>query len=413
MFLIFLIVINFLIITAIFISLIKSVIILLLSYLENAKSKKLKFNPEFSPKTSILVPCYNEEKTLGNCIESLLSQNYPDYEIVIINDGSTDNTDKVAKGYALKNQKVRYLEKENGGKAKALNHGIKHAKGEIIISIDADSVFLPNTVRKLTRNFIHPKIGAVGGNVKVGNRNKALCKNQSLEYISGIQLEKRAFNYLGCNQIVPGPVGAFRKKVLEEIGGYSTDTIIEDMDLTVAISLAGHLVHFENDAIAYTESPENLKSLFRQRYRWSFGYLQILAKYKNILFKRRGGKNGRLGLIGLPYFLFSISFQIFSLVLLFAIFGLILFTNNLNALFFFYGSIFLTGSFLSFYTILLDKEEKSHLLRVFSHYIWYYHFLTIVMIIALYAFLKKKGIKWHKLERTGVSLINLRLKRAY
>lgn len=248
---------------------------------------------------SVLVPAYNEEKTIEETIESLLASDYSDFsdfEIIVINNNSTDKT--VEKVRRFTNGRVRLINEKKQGKFAALNRGIKNARGEILVMIDADTQVLPNTISELVYFFQDNQIGAVAGNIKVGNINNPLTAFQAIEYLAGLQLDRRAYGVLGAIPVVPGALGAWRKKVVMAVGGYKNDTLTEDAELTIRIQKKGYKVVFNAEAVAYTEAPQTLQAFLHQRLRWTLGTLQVLFKYKDIYFKR---KFGALGMIALPY----------------------------------------------------------------------------------------------------------------
>lgn len=240
---------------------------------------------------SVIVPAYNEEKALGKTIESLLRLSYSNKEIIIVDDGSTDRTLEVARSYAQKDV-VMVVTKSNGGKWDALNTGIKAAKGEFIVCIDADTILDQNAIHYLVRHFRNPKIGAVAGNVKVGNRGSLLTKLQALEYVVGINLHRRSEAHLQNVTVVPGPIGAFRASVLNEVGFFEGDTFAEDADITFRILKAGYRTLYEPRVFAYTEAPKSMTGLAKQRYRWYRGSFQVLSKHKNMAFNMKYGRTG-------------------------------------------------------------------------------------------------------------------------
>jgi len=185
----------------------------------------------------------------------------------------------------------------NGGKARALNRGLKQTQGEIVVALDADTLFPPDTLPRLARWFVDPRVGAVAGNAMVGNRLNLLTRWQALEYVTAQNLERRALAALGAVTVVPGAVGAWRRSVLTALGGYPSDTLAEDQDLTLAVQQAGWRVEFDSSARAYTEAPDTVRGLLNQRFRWSFGTLQCLWKHRSALFNP---KRPVLGFVALP-----------------------------------------------------------------------------------------------------------------
>jgi peptidoglycan-N-acetylglucosamine deacetylase len=256
-----------------------------------------------APKVSIIVPAYNEEVNAVSSIENLMRTDYPNFEIIFVDDGSKDGTfNKIQNAFAG-NARVRAFTKINGGKASALNFGIQQSDAEFVICIDADTKLLTDAVSKLMMHFgdiqYHndKKVGAVAGNVKVGNTVNLLTRWQSIEYISSQNFDRMAFAYLNAITVVPGAIGAFRKKAIEEAGGFTTDTLAEDCDLTIRMLRCNYIIENENNAIAMTEAPETVKMFIKQRFRWSFGVMQTFWKNRDMLFS---SQNKALGWIALP-----------------------------------------------------------------------------------------------------------------
>jgi len=254
-----------------------------------------------TPLVTVIVPAYNEEKAIGKTVDALLKLSHVNKEIIIVDDGSTDGTLEVAKKHA-KSDFTRVIAKPNGGKWDALNAGIKAAKGEFIVCIDADTLLDRDAVQHLIKHFNDPNIAAVAGNVKVGNRHGLLTKLQALEYVVGINLHRRSEAILQNVTVVPGPIGAFRASALKEIGLFEGDTFAEDADITFRILKAGHKTVFEARALGYTEAPTSMTSLAKQRYRWYRGSLQVLSKHKDMTFNR---KYGRTGTFVMPWRIFN------------------------------------------------------------------------------------------------------------
>jgi biofilm PGA synthesis N-glycosyltransferase PgaC len=243
------------------------------------------------PPVTILVPAYNEGAVIQGSIRSLLELDYPRYEILVIDDGSKDDTYVKASVYAGDHGRalVRVITKPNGGKARALNTGISQASSDFILCMDGDSALHPATLRRAIRHFDDSAIGAVAGSVKVVNRTNLLSSLQALEYIEGLNMVRAAQGFFRLVNIIPGPIGIFRKSALEKVGGYDHDTFAEDCDLTLKLLLEGYQVQYEPGAIAYTEAPEKMLDLLKQRYRWTRGILQAISKHKRRLWDPRGG----------------------------------------------------------------------------------------------------------------------------
>jgi cellulose synthase/poly-beta-1,6-N-acetylglucosamine synthase-like glycosyltransferase/peptidoglycan/xylan/chitin deacetylase (PgdA/CDA1 family)/spore germination protein YaaH len=243
-----------------------------------------KLDPATGPLVSVLIPCFNEEKVIVSSAQRILQSDWVNIEVLILDDGSTDNTAGEVRRAFADDPRVRLLSFENGGKARALNRGLAETKGAIIVALDADTLFPKETIGLLARWFADPRIGAVAGNALVGNRLNIITRWQALEYVTAQNLERRALDALGAVTVVPGAVGAWRREALEALGGYPADTLAEDQDLTIAVQRAGWRVDFDPDARAYTEAPDTVSGLLKQRFRWSFGTLQCLWKHRPALF---------------------------------------------------------------------------------------------------------------------------------
>ncbi len=267
-----------------FFLLVRYISLLFFAFLFTAKYS-VKAKSDFTPFVSIIVPVYNEAKVLHSSVASLLELEYDNYEIIIVNDGSTDDTAAVGEtvvGYHRgqhANIKVSLINKPNGGKWSALNTGILYAESEYVLCMDGDSQLDRGTLKAAMRHFVEPSVGAVAGNVKVLNRNKVLTTLQALEYVEGLNMARSAQSLLGMINIIPGPIGVFRKEAIRTAGWYSGETFAEDADLTLNVRIAGWEVRYEPKAISYTEAPETLNQLLKQRYRWTRGILQSIRKH--------------------------------------------------------------------------------------------------------------------------------------
>jgi len=268
---------------------------------------------EFHPMVSVLIPAYNEERVIARTIRAVLASEYPYLEAIVVDDGSTDHTfDRVQEEFG-DDVRVRLLRQTNQGKAAALNRALAEASGELVVTIDADTWIEPLAVARLVRHFVDPSIGAVAGNVKVANRDRWLTRWQALEYVTSQNLEKRAFDLLNCITVVPGALGALRRDLVREAGGFPVETVAEDTDLTLAIRRRGWRIAYDEEAIGHTEAPETTEALVRQRLRWTFGTLQAVWKHADTLARPR---YGTLGWIALPnIFIFQILLPLISPVI--------------------------------------------------------------------------------------------------
>lgn len=262
------------------------------------------------PAVTVLIPAHNEQSVIVDTVNSVLLSDYPDLHVVVVNDGSADKTGELLDSHFSRDPRVRIIHQVNRGKAAALSVALSHAQTEIVVTIDADTEIEPDAIRKLVRQFADPTVGAVAGNVKVGNRSRWLTRWQALEYITSQNMEKRAFDLLNCITVVPGALGAWRKEAIEAAGGITADTVAEDADLTIGIRRLGWRISYDEEAIAWTEAPETPSQLIRQRFRWTFGTLQSFWKHSSTLFRP---KYGTLGWIALPnIFVFQLALPLIS-----------------------------------------------------------------------------------------------------
>src|SRR5271165_1610227 len=262
------------------------------------------------PTVSVLIPAHNEESVIVQTVNSVLASDLAELHVIVIDDGSTDKTGDLLDEHFSRDPRVHIIHQVNRGKPAALSAGIASADSEIVVTIDADTEIEPDAISKLVRHFSDPRVGAVAGNVKVGNRSRWLTRWQALEYITSQNMEKRAFDLLNCITVVPGALGAWRRKAIEAAGGITADTVAEDADLTIAIRRLGWRISYDEEAIAWTEAPETPGVLIRQRFRWTFGTLQSFWKHKDTLFRP---KYGTLGWVALPnIFLFQVLLPLIS-----------------------------------------------------------------------------------------------------
>lgn len=308
-------------IVTIVLSLIRSVFVSIFACRHSIIHRQRSFGV-WHPKVCVVIPAYNEEKVILKTIESVRASNYPDLEIVVIDDGSTDNTFSVVRS-AYNDREVKVFKVANGGKASALNTGIAKAESEIVVAIDADTVLDRNAIARLVRHFEDDRIGAVAGKAVVGNETSIIAKFQSLEYITSQNLDRRAFELFNAISVVPGAIGAWRRSALLSVGGFREDTLAEDADATVSLERNGYRVLYEPDAVAFTEAPETIRAFLKQRFRWMFGTLQMAFKHRAALLS---GEARGVGLITLPNIVvFQIGFTllapIFDLVLVATIFS--------------------------------------------------------------------------------------------
>ncbi|MDB5284774.1 MAG: glycosyltransferase [Bacteroidota bacterium] len=400
----------------IFLSIGRMVFLGILASIQNVRSKFKKEKFTGKPLVSIIVPAYNESVTAVKTVANLLRLDYPNYEIIFVNDGSKDNTYEIVKSAFAGNEKVKVLDKVNGGKASALNFGVQHAEGAFVVCIDADTQLKEDAVSRLMESFINDDIGAVAGNVKVGNELNMLTKWQSIEYTTAQNFDRKAFDILNCITVIPGAIGAFRKEAIEDAGGFASDTLAEDCDLTIRILRSGYIVTTNNRAIAMTEAPEKLGQFLKQRFRWCFGVMQTFWKNRDACFNP---KYKALGLLALPNILiFQIILPFFApLADLLMIVGLIAIFREFNSgteagamsmsessaeRMLFYYMIFqlvdLAGAVLAFS---FERENITKLWMLIPQRFTYRWLMYYVFFKAFSKALKGELQSWGVLKRTG------------
>ena len=353
------------------------------------------------PLVSILVPAYNEGAVIEGSIRSLLELDYPNYEIIVIDDGSADDTFRRARRYegTHGSVEVRVIRQPNGGKAVALNTGIRAARGSLVLCMDGDSALAPQTLRRAVRHLANPAVGAVAGNVKVVNRGNIWSALQALEYIEGLNMVRNAQAFFRVVNIVPGPLGVFRRSALLRMGGYESDTFAEDCDLTLRLLADGWQICYEPAAIAYTEAPEKLLDLLKQRYRWTRGILQAIRKHRIRLIDPRTSCS----------LSFSLWYMIFEGILwpvtnVFAnglFVAVALMYGTTLPLVIWWAQLTVLDLAAALYCVVLEKER----LRLVPYAVLYRAFFSLLIDVAkVFATLEEMlrlRMDWGKLERIG------------
>lgn len=395
---------------ALILSLIKISSVALFSFLQHRKNKRAKKLPAivYQPFVSIIVPAYNEEITGSKTVENLLLSNYPNFEIIFVDDGSKDNTYKIITENFKDNPLVKIYTKTNGGKAQALNFGISKASGEIMVCIDADTILHTEAVSRLIAPFVDEDVAAVAGNVKVGNKINTLTRWQSIEYTTSQNFDRLAFDFLNSITVIPGAIGAFRGEALVEIGGFKTDTLAEDCDLTLRLLRAGYRVRSCNEALSYTEAPETLEMFFKQRFRWSFGIMQSFWKHRHLIFARRIPNFGWIVLPNLLIFqmilpLFSPLVDLMMLFSLFSVNGSNILSPNAGKVGLFYLSYYFVDLLISMLAYHYDKQKFTLriALDLFVQRLVYRQLLFFVLFKSYMRAIKGELEGWGVLKRTG------------
>ncbi|HEY9369567.1 MAG TPA: bifunctional polysaccharide deacetylase/glycosyltransferase family 2 protein [Streptomyces sp.] len=371
-------------------------------HVRRVRARRRRGAPRLPPVTdpvSVIVPAYNEEAGIEGTIRSLLASTHEYVQIVVVDDGSSDRTFEIAE--SIEDPRVMVVRQPNAGKAAALNTGLAWAHFDIIVMIDGDTVFEPDAVRKLIQPLADPRVGAVSGNTKVGNRTGVLGRWQHLEYVIGFNLDRRMYDVLECMPTVPGAIGAFRREALVGVGGVSEDTLAEDTDLTMALCRAGWRVVYEESAIAWTEAPSTVKQLWKQRYRWCYGTLQAMWKHRRAVVER--GQSGKLGRRGLTYLLLfqTVLPLLAPLVDVFAVYGL-LFQDAGQAAGVWVGFTAVQVA-TAVYALRLDKERFEPLWTLPLQIFLYRQLMYLVVVQSVVTALLGSRLRWHRMQRTGTA----------
>jgi peptidoglycan-N-acetylglucosamine deacetylase len=378
---------------------IRTIMVAILASMHFRRERSLAAGIPITPPISVIIAAYNEEKVIAATLRAVCDTAYPGrIEVLVIDDGSKDETVREVERAAFIDNRIRLVRQQNGGKSEALRTGVREAKYDTLVFLDADTHFDRGTFGALVQPFTDPKVGAVSGHAKVGNLRTFLARCQSLEYTCGFNLDRRAYAQWNCITVVPGAVSAIRRQALDDAGGFCTDTLAEDTDLTLSLHKQGYKIEYAPDALAWTEAPEGVLPLMRQRFRWAFGTLQCLWKHRDLVFNPQFGA---LGWFSLPTVWF---FQII-LVALTPIVDTLLLLSLITggwAAMWSYALIFLVMDLiLAFLACGLDGEKLSKGWIILPMRIIYRPILSWVIWRALYRAFKGAWVTWGKLERTA------------
>ncbi len=357
--------------------------------------------PESYPFVSIVVPAFNEVQVIQASLSSLLELRYPYYEIIAVDDGSDDGTYEKMREFEGNHYGVRVqvYRKENSGKADTLNYGIRRSKAPIVVCMDSDSRLTADSLRYAIKHFHDPNVGAVAGNVKVANRHNLWTKLQALEYVEGLNIVRKAQAFFRSVNVIPGPLGIFRRTAIEGTGGYDSDTFAEDFDMTVKILADGWKINYEPKAIAFTEAPETLLDVIQQRYRWSRGILQALRKQKRLLTRSSGTITTPLSLW---YMIFEglvwPAMNIFS-NLFFVYIALMFGMTKLLVLWWLLLTVL--DLLIAVHAILMEKEQMSLALYSILYRFFYILIIDVTKVFATLEELLGLDMTWGKLARKG------------
>jgi biofilm PGA synthesis N-glycosyltransferase PgaC len=367
----------------------------------------------YNPLVSVMVPAWNEATGILETTKTILKSTYRNVELIVVNDGSTDNSDVLMRAFIEEYNatvpdspdKIRivYHYKENGGKGEALNTSIKLSQGDILMSIDADCVVMEDTIGNFVRCFVDPKVMAAVGNVKVGNTNQIIGVIQHLEFLFSFYF-KKADSVMNTIYIIGGAAGAFRREVFEQLGLYNTKNITEDIELSVRIQDAGMKIVYASDAIVYTEGASKLRDLMKQRLRWKRGRFETFRDHKDLFFSSDKKHNLILSWIVMPLAYFGelqLSLELFFLAFLYFYSVLI---NDFSS---FISGIVVVGSMFFVQIFFDDKKSKKFSFYMLSPIGWLlFYVATFVefnaLIKSIWGLARKQELKWQKWQRQGV-----------
>lgn len=353
--------------------------------------------PPYAPPLSVVIAAYNEEKVITATLRSVLKTDYTgEVEVIVVDDGSTDGTSAQVTDFG--DPRVRLIRQANGGKSSALANGTAAAKHEVLVFLDADTQFQPDTLGELVRPMEDSHVGAVSGHARVGNLRTWVARFQSLEYICGFNLDRRAYDRINAITVVPGAISAFRREAIRDAGGFASNTIAEDTDLTLSLHRTGWKVTYAPDAVAWTEAPESIRTLAKQRLRWAFGTMQCLWKHRDLILNPRFGG---LGCFSLP------SIVLFQIVLVAAV--PIVDVLLIISLFFGAGQLFvayflaflLCDLFLALIACWIEEESLLQAIWVIPMRFVYRPVLSYVVWSSIFRILRGAWVGWGKLERSG------------
>lgn len=366
-----------------------------------SKLRHSKLNADWAGKVSIIIPVYNEGPNVAKTIVSALNNDYKNLEIIVVNDGSTDDSEDQIKSVQQKHpRKIKLISIPNSGKSTAVNVGIAAASGEVVVATDGDSILSRKAITNLVKHFADPEVGAVAGKIYVSPTNKLLNIFQHLEYAVGQNVDKAAYGYLYAVGVVPGAVGAWRKADLEHLGGFADTTLAEDQDMTLGIMSLGKKVVYEPDAIAYTEAPHTTRDFLKQRFRWIFGTIQCAWKYKHFMFNVR---SPQLGIVALPNtFIFSIFIALLAPIID-LIFILAIISGHGSEVALFYAGFTLVDLAYGALGMIGERKRKWTIVLLPLQRIYYRAAVYYVMIVSLIKAIEGTEASWYKVKKIGLN----------
>lgn len=385
---------------AVVLAVVRLVVQVLCAQLHLRRMRRLAREPlRYLGPASVIVPAFNEAANIAGTVRSLVGNDYPGLEVIVVDDGSTDGTADIVEALALPG--VYVLRQANAGKPAALNTGIRYARHDLLVLVDGDTVFEHDAIGRLLQQFRDPSVGAISGNAKVANRAGLLGRWQHLEYVIGFNLDRRMSDVGRCMTTVPGAIGAFRRPAVAGVDGVSAQTLAEDTDFTMALVRSGWRVVYEPSAIAWTEAPATVRQLWRQRYRWCYGTMQAMWKHRRALVERGG--TGRLGRRGLGYLLlFQVLLPLSApMVDIYGIYGL-LFLPPAEVAAVWLGFTALQVATAA-YALRLDGERYGPLWSLPLQQIVYRQVMYLVVVQSVVMALGGDRLRWHRMARIGAA----------
>ena len=359
------------------------------------------------PLVSIVVPAFNESVVVANCVQSIIASGYRNREVILVDDGSTDDTAAVMSDFAARHPEVRFVSQRNAGKGAALNTGADLANGTVLIFVDADSIFQEDTIKNMLRGFSHPRVGAVCGDDRPVNLDRIQTRLLTVISHIGTGLVRRSLTVLRCLPIVSGNSGAFRREVLEQTGPFNTDTVGEDLELTWRVHKAGYRVNFAPHALVYAESPSTIRGLWKQRVRWARGLLQTTWLHRSMIGNPSYGMFGAFLVFNTITMIFIPVIQLAVLILL--VLALATGHNPLPATAWqVVGWLGLITTLVLALVSIAFNRAWADLRHLWTLPLWpiYSVFVALTMASALWLQLARQPNNWNKLERTGVVSVN-------
>ena len=374
-------------------------------------AQKQKQNPPFQPLVSVLIPAWNEEVGLVSTIKTVLASSYRDLEIVVVNDGSTDNSDDIMRRFlakyhwAMRNVPsaipIIYHYQQNAGKAVALNTGIALSHGEIVVCIDADCVLDKDCIASFVESMRDQRVMAVCGNVKVGNTGPLLSRIQLFEYAASFYA-RQADALLGTLYVISGAAGAYRRTVFDVVGTYSTSLRGggEDVDLSIRVQQAGLKIAFDKNAIVYTEVPTTLRGLIKQRKRWTFSRFMTFKKYSSLIFSTRKEHNKLLTCLVIPLIIFNDWFYIAKMILKVGLYVAALITGAFQV----FAMLIILSMIITALPLCKDKSVRIFLLL--TPVAWLLAFVpsfieVYAIAVSIRNLLSNREVLWQSWQRQG------------